>query len=66
MAPLLNTTVYRAAGRLIQRHGDEALGAVERHVGQMANRRNRNRFFLWLRIRQAVLALQAKPTGLLH
>jgi hypothetical protein len=66
MAPLHDTSVYRGAGRLIQRHGDETLRAIERHIGQMADQRNRNRVYLWLRIRQAVLALQAKPTGLLH
>lgn len=66
MAPIPDANVYRAADRLIQRHGEQALNAAERLIGRMADRRDRDRFLLWLRIRQAIVALQAQPTGPLH
>jgi hypothetical protein len=61
-----NAIIYRAADRLIQRHGQEALSAASRGVERMVDRRDRERFLLWLRIRQAIVVLQAPPTGSLH
>lgn len=66
MAPIPDAIVYRAADRLIQRHGDEALSAAERRIERMLDHSDRDRLLLWLRIRRAVVALQAQPVGPLH
>ncbi len=66
MAPIRDSIVYRGADRLIQRHGKEALSAASRRIERMVDRRDRDRFLLWLRIRHAIVALQAQPTGALH
>jgi hypothetical protein len=66
MAPVPDANVYRAADRFIERHGKEALRAAERLIGRMVDRQDRDRFILWLRIRRAIVALQAPPTGPLH
>ena len=66
MTPIPDAIIYRAADRLMQRHGEEAQGAASRCVARMVDRRDRDRFLLWLRIRQAIVVLQAPPTGPLH
>jgi hypothetical protein len=66
MAPIPDAIIYRAADRLMQRHGEEALRAASRCVERMVDRRDRDRFLLWLRIRHAIVVLRAPPTGPLH
>jgi hypothetical protein len=66
VTPIPNSIVYRGADLLIQRLGSEALSAASRHIERMADRRDKDRFLLWLRIRQAIVALQMPPTGPFH
>jgi len=66
VTPIANVIVYRAADRLIQRLGSDALSRASRHIELMVDRRDKDRFLLWLRMRQAIVALQMPPTGPLH
>jgi hypothetical protein len=66
MAPIPDANVYRAADRLIRRHGEEALSTASRLIERMVDRKDRDRFLLCLRIRQAIVVLQAPSTGALH
>ena len=58
--------IYRAADRVIARHGDEALSEATRQVGRLINRQKTKRVFLWLRIRLAVAILQSPPNRTIH
>lgn len=58
--------VYRAADRLISRHGAEALNEVNRKIAEAVDRREGDRVLLMFRVRLAVSMLQAPPSGLLH
>lgn len=58
--------VYRAADRLISRHGAEALEAVNRLIERAVDRHNGERVLLMFRVRLAVATLQAPPSGPLH
>ena len=66
MAPIPDAIIYRTPDRLMQRHGEEALRATSRCIQRMVDRRDCDRFFLWLRIRHAIIVLRAPPTGPLH
>src|SRR3954464_5322927 len=63
VTPIANVIVYRAADRLIQRLGSDALGRASRHIELMVDRRDKDRFLLWLRIRQASVALKMRQQG---
>jgi hypothetical protein len=58
--------VYRAADRLIAQHGAEALNEASRLICVVADRCEADRVLLMLRVRLAVAALQAPPSGPLH
>ena len=58
--------VYRTADRLIAQHGAGALSEADRLVDKALNRRDADRVLLMLRVRFAVVALQAPPSRLLH
>ena len=58
--------VYRAADRLIAQHGADALKEVNRLICNALDRREQDRALLWVRIRLAILVLQAPPRGPLH
>jgi hypothetical protein len=58
--------VYRAADRLISRHGDEALKAVNQLIERAVYRHDGERVLLMFRVRLAVATLQAPPIGPLH
>lgn len=59
-------TIYRAANRLIERHGDYALEEASQSVDRALALRDRDRMVTWLRIFRAIAALQAPPSGPLH
>ena len=58
--------VYRTADRLIAQHGAEALNEADRLVNKALDRRDADSVLLMLRVRFAVVALQAPPSGPLH
>jgi hypothetical protein len=58
--------VYRAADRLIRQHGADALEEVDRLICDVLDHRVQNRALLMVRIRLAILVLQAPPQGPLH
>ena len=58
--------VYRAADRLISRHGAEALKTVNQLIERAVDRDDGERVLLMFRVRLAVSMLQAPPSGLLH
>jgi hypothetical protein len=58
--------VYRAANRLITQHGADALEAVNRLICEAQDHRDKGRALLMVRIRLAILVLQAPPQGPLH
>ena len=61
-----HATVYRAASKLIERHGVQALSEATRVMDKAVDRRNAERLLVWLRIRQAIAILEAPPSRLLH
>jgi hypothetical protein len=58
--------VYRAADRLIRQYGADALEEVNWLICDALDRQDRGRARLWVRIRLAILILQAPPQGPLH
>jgi hypothetical protein len=58
--------VYRAADRLIRQHGADALEEVNRRICDALDHREHDRAVLMVRIRLAILVLQAPPQGPLH
>lgn len=58
--------VYRAAGRLISRHGTDALRTVNRLIDRAVDRHDGERVLLMFRVRLAIATLQAPPSGPLH
>ena len=58
--------VYRRANGLIEQHGDDALLVATELVLMALKRREKERAMLMIRIKLAVAALQALPTGSLH
>ena len=58
--------VYCAADRLIGQHGPKALAEVNRLICDAINHDERDRAVVMIRIRLAILVLQAPPNGPLH
>jgi hypothetical protein len=58
--------VYRAANRLISRHGADALEEVNRLICEALDQPDKGRALLMVRIRLAILVLQAPPQGPLN
>ena len=58
--------VYRAADRLIRQHGADALEEVNWLICDALDQRDRGRALLWVRVRLAILVLQAPLQGPLH
>ena len=58
--------VYRAADRLIRQHGADALEEVSRLICDALDHRQQDRSVLMVRIRLAILVLQAPPRGPLN
>jgi hypothetical protein len=55
--------IWRAANLLIRQHGDLADVEASRRSDLMLDRGDRDGQLVWLRIRRAIAALQARPTG---
>ncbi len=58
--------VYRAADRLITQHGEDALKEENRLICDALDHREQDRAVLMVRIRLAILVLQAPPRGPLN
>ncbi len=58
--------IYRAANLLIERHGPNALIEAARLIDRMLERGDRDGQLVWLRIKRAIEALQAPPSGTRH
>lgn len=58
--------VYQAADRLLTQHGEEALNEVNRLLCEAVDQRDAERALLMIRIRLAILVLQAPQAGPLH
>ncbi|HEV2100952.1 MAG TPA: hypothetical protein VGR45_18745 [Stellaceae bacterium] len=58
--------IWRAANLLIHQHGADAVFAAAQRADLMLDRRDGEGWVLWLRIRQAIKALQAPRQGELH
>ena len=58
--------VYRAADRFITQHGRHALIEANRRIGLAVDHHDADRVLLMMRVRLAVMALEAPPNGPLH
>jgi hypothetical protein len=58
--------VYKAAGKLIEQHGDDAMTEANRLLSLALTRRDKERALVMFRVRSAVASLQAPPSGPLH
>jgi hypothetical protein len=58
--------IWRAANLLIRQHGDLAEVEAARLADAMLDRGDRDGELVWLRIKRAILDLQAEPTGPAH
>jgi hypothetical protein len=61
-----DTLVYGAADRLITRYGTKALREVNRLICDAIKQNNHDQALLMVRIRLAIIVLQAPPAGPLH
>jgi hypothetical protein len=55
--------IWRAANLLIREHGADAEVVTARRADEMLERGERDGQLVWLRIRQAIVELQAAPGG---
>jgi hypothetical protein len=58
--------IYRAANLLIERHGADAIIEAARMIDRMLDLNDLEWRDVWTRIRSAIQALQAPPTGAPH
>jgi hypothetical protein len=58
--------IYRAANMLIGRHGNDAVIRASQRADRMLERGDRDGQIVWLRIKRAIEALQAPPSGARH
>jgi len=58
--------IYRAANLLIYRHGADAMIEAARLLDITLERGDVDARLVWLRVRQAILALQAPSTVTVH
>ena len=58
--------IYRAANLVISRHGPDALVEAARMVDRMLELGDSDGRAVWRRIRRAIEALQASPSGAMH
>ena len=58
-----NRDIWRAANLLIREHKTEAELVAARRVDEMLERGDRDAQLVWLRIKRAIVELQAMPTG---
>lgn len=55
--------IWRAANLLIREHGDGAEFVAARHADEMLDRGDVEGESVWLRIRRAIVEMQATPAG---
>jgi hypothetical protein len=55
--------IWRAANLLIRRHGVEAEIVAARRADEMLERGDHDGQLVWLRMKRAIVELQAAPTG---
>jgi hypothetical protein len=55
--------IWLAANLLIREHGDDAEIVAARRVDEMLERGESDEEIVWLRIRRAIMGMQAAPTG---
>jgi hypothetical protein len=58
--------IWRAANLLIKQHGENAEIVAAQRADQMLERGDRDGEILWLRIRRAIIDLQAAPSRAAH
>jgi hypothetical protein len=58
-----NRDIWRAANLLIREHKTEAELVAARRADEMLERGDREGQLVWLRIKRAIVELQAMPTG---
>ena len=58
--------IYRAANLLIDRHGGDALIQAARMIDRMLDLGDPEGRQVWKRIKRAIEALQAAPSGVTH
>jgi hypothetical protein len=55
--------IWLAASLLIERHGAEAEIVAAQRADEMLERGDRDEQLVWLRIRRAIVEMQAAPAG---
>ncbi|HJU20470.1 MAG TPA: hypothetical protein VJ770_28795 [Stellaceae bacterium] len=58
--------IWRAANLLIRQHGADAELVAAQRADLMLDRGDRDGQLVWMRIRRAIVALQAPPSGPRH
>ena len=58
--------VYKAADKLIEQHGGDAVDEATRLLSRALGRREQDRALVMLRVRMAVAALQSPPSSSVH
>ena len=58
--------IWRAANLLIDEHGTDAEIVAAQRADEMLDRGDRDGQVVWLRIRRAIVELQAAPVGKLN
>jgi len=58
--------IWRAANLLIQQHGADAEKVAILRAEEMSEQNDLGGHLTWLRIREAIVQLQAKPSGMAH
>jgi hypothetical protein len=66
MTVISEREIWEAAKLLISQHGDAAEIEAARQADLMLDRGDREEQVVWLRIRRAIVQLQAPPTGPAH
>jgi hypothetical protein len=64
--PISDLDVYCAASLLIREYGDDAEGVAVQRVDQMLDRSDEGGAVVWMRIRRAIITLQAPQIGPAH
>jgi hypothetical protein len=64
--PISDLDVYRAANSLIREYGGDAEGVAVQRVHRMLDRRDQGGAVVWLRIRRAIITLEAPQSGPTH
>jgi hypothetical protein len=58
--------VWNAAAIMIRNHGEKAEAVAVKQIGQMIDQNDPGGQLVWYRIREAIAALQSKPSSKPH